>query len=310
MPKAPQTLRYAGLAKKTVAAYRRALSAFFSYLEDEEIEMPSKFHHLDRLIAQYLESLYLDDTPISYAGHLLSAFRRFVPQSRSKIPIAKQWFSNWTSEHVPRQAIPMPANVVLALAGATLEVREHALAALLLLGYKALLRTSEMTSLRFDHVSWKPGEPNVVIAIPFSKTSPKRPQSILIRDPWLPFLLSFAWERSESAFMWDGSTPAFRQALRLLLDTLNLASVGFTAYSIRRGGASHAFAQGVSFDSLVELGRWNSVKTARLYLDSGRAALIQMHFPPHVNMQLATFVAKATVFCKQLRQGRRLKMVL
>ncbi|CAK8997379.1 Uncharacterized protein SCF082_LOCUS5191 [Durusdinium trenchii] len=177
MPKAPQTLRYAGLAKKTVAAYRRALSAFFSYLEDEEIEMPSKFHHLDRLIAQYLESLYLDDTPISYAGHLLSAFRRFVPQSRFKIPIAKQWFSNWTSEHVPRQAIPMPANVVLALAGAALEVREHALAALLLLGYKALLRTSEMTSLRFDHVSWKPGEPNVVIAIPFSKTSPKRPQS-------------------------------------------------------------------------------------------------------------------------------------
>ncbi|CAK9036064.1 unnamed protein product [Durusdinium trenchii] len=126
MPKAPQTLRYAGLAKKTVAAYRRALSAFFSYLEDEEIEMPSKFHHLDRLIAQYLESLYLDDTPISYAGHLLSAFRRFVPQSRFKIPIAKQWFSNWTSEHVPRQAIPMPANVVLALAGAALEVEEFA----------------------------------------------------------------------------------------------------------------------------------------------------------------------------------------
>ena len=309
MPKAPQTLRYAGLAKKTVAAHRRALSAFFSYLEDEEIEMPSKFHHLDRLIAQYLESLYLDVTPISYAVHLLSAFRRFVPQSRFKIPIAKQWFPNRTSAHVPRQAIPMPANVVLALAGAALEVWEHALAALLLLGYKALRRTSEMTSLRFDHVSWKPGEPNVVIAIPFSMTSPKHPQSILIRDPWLPFLLIFAWERSTLNLLSCGMVRP-RQALRLLLDTLNLASVGFSAYSIRRGGASHAFAHRVSFDSLVELGRWNSVKTARLYLDSGRAALIQMHFPPHVNMQLATFVAKATVFCKQLRQGRRLKMVL
>ena len=57
----------------------------------------------------------------------------------------------------------------------------------------------------------------------------------------------------------------------------------FTAYSFRRGGASYAFSTGVAFDELLIRGRWQNSRTARLYLDTGRAALIQTRFTPPIS---------------------------
>ena len=96
----------------------------------------------------------------------------------------------------------------------------------------------------------------------------------------------------------------FRHALRLLLGFLQLEQAKFSAYSIRRGGASHAFAAGKPFDQLLVLGRWQSVKTARVYLDAGRAELVQMQFSPKSLHLIDSFQQRAAGFCEQLRQER------
>ena len=130
-------------------------------------------------------------------------------------------------------------------------------------------------------------------------------QSVLIRDPRLPYLLQFARRQSPTRRLWPGSPSSFRAALRLLLSQLGLGAIGFSAYSLRRGGASQAFASGVPFDQLLHRGRWQNIKTARLYLDSGRAALIQLRFSPSVHRFLHLFVTKVTLFCEQLRRERQ-----
>ena len=109
MTKRHRGLRFAGLTKRTVNVYQHALDLFFTYLEDECITLPSDYESLDHLLAAYIEIQYLDDMPITYSGHLLSALRRFLPQCRFHLPTARQWFANWKSSYTPTQAIPSPA---------------------------------------------------------------------------------------------------------------------------------------------------------------------------------------------------------
>ena len=83
-----------------------------------------------------------------------------------------------------------------------------------------------------------------------------------------------------------------------------LSAFNFSAYSLRRGGASHAFATGVHFDELLLRGRWQSVKTARIYLDSGRASLVRMAFTAQEEAHLLNFQDQLIQFSGQLRRKR------
>ena len=61
-------------------------------MDEEEIRMPSRYPDLDETLAAYLEHLWLDDFNITYAGHTLSALRRFYPQLRYRLPVARAIF--------------------------------------------------------------------------------------------------------------------------------------------------------------------------------------------------------------------------
>ena len=297
-------LRFLGLQKRTVRSYKLALRLFFEYLDQEGFSLPSTYHELDNLLARYIEAMYFDDRPVTYAGHLLSALKRFYPRVRYKIPLAKQYFVNWKSAQKVTQAVPMPAIVCMSLASVALSANQAPLAALLLLSYLAFLRTGEMVRLKWSDLSWDSTSQIIIVALTNTKTARFADESVLIKDPLLPYLLTYVASHSAEDRLWPGSVPAFRKALALLCTHIEVDSYQFTPYSIRRGGASQAFAKGVSFDSLLQRGRWQSIKTARLYLDSGRAALVQQQFPLPLLEKLQALSHSLTCFCEQLRRKR------
>lgn len=286
----PEGLRFVGLKPKTLKCYENALRAFFKYLEEENISIPSKRTTLDLLLAQFLEHLYLDDRPITYAGHTMSAFRRFYPQLRYKLPLAKQFFSNWRNAHVPQQAVPLPAPLALAIAGVAVECHQLGFACLVLLGFLGFLRTSEMTSLAWKKISFDTSSGQIILALPATKTSKNKEESIVLEDVKVCQLLKHLSSQSHSEFLWPGSTSVFRKQLREILSFLDLPQDSFSAYSIRRGGATHAFSEGVPMDQLVIKGRWQNAKTARIYLDSGRAALVQLQFSARTSHRIQTSI--------------------
>ena len=49
-------------------------------------------------------------------------------------------------------------------------------------------------------------------------------------------------------------------------------------YSLRRGGATHHFAQIGNMQAACEKGRWRQVATARLYIDEAAAEVAHMEF--------------------------------
>ena len=296
------SLQFLGLQKRSLKCYKRALHNFFTWLDSEEIPLPSSFSKLDLLVSQYIEHLWLDDVNVTYAGHTLSAFRRFYPQARFKLPVSKQYFSNWKNSHVSKQAVPMPAEVAMSIAGAALECKEVRFAASLLLGYLAFMRTGEIVGLQMTDIALFVDSGAIIIALPSTKTSKKQMESIEVNDT---LLCSLLWEikRSCPTGGLAACTPnGFRARLRLFCSFLGVRACGFSAYSIRRGGASFAFANGESFDQLLHRGRWQSVKTARIYLGSGRANLIQLTLPDEATALISTFKAKLQSFCEQLRR--------
>ena len=297
------SLRFLGLQPKSLRAYQRALSSFFQWLDDEGQPVPKSFRSLDNVLAQYLEHLWLDDCHVTYAGHTLSAFRRFYPQVRYKIPLARQYFVNWKLSHVPRQAVPMPADVVMAIAGVAIQCRRVTFAATILVGFAAFLRTGEIVNLAPHRIAVDVSRATVILSLPATKTSRQREESVAIEDENLAVLLDHVLNLGSSDGLLGVSPNQFRSMLRLYCEFLGLQACGFTAYSLRRGGASHAFASGQSFDQLLVKGRWQSVKTARVYLDSGRAQLIQLRLPSEAVHKVSLFGGKVFEFIEQLRQS-------
>ena len=287
----PEGLRFIGLKPKTLKCYENALRAFFHYLDEESLSLPTKRSKLDQLLAQFLEHLYLDDRPITYAGHTMSAFRRFYPQLRYKLPLAKQYFSNWRNVHVSQQAVPMPAALALAIAGVAVECHQLGFACLVLLGFLGFLRTSEMTSLEWRKISFQVTTGQIVLALPSTKTSKNKEESIVLTDSKVCLLLECLHRHSTTERVWPQSPPVFRRQLAEILDYLQPRDAAFSAYSIRRGGATHAFSEGIAMDKLVIKGRWQNAKTARIYLDSGRAALVQLRFSPHTTRRISLATA-------------------
>lgn len=294
------SLQFAGLRESTVRSYRQAIKRFFNWVDEEEKDLPATFRELDRLLSLYLEHMWLDDEPITYAGHLLSGLRRYLPECRWRTPRAKQYFSNWQSVHVARQAAPLPAEAVMASAGLAVATDEPQLAAIFLLGFLAFLRTGEMVDLSTAKIAVDVARGRTLAALPGTKTSRRREETVCVTDDRVAALVSHVINLGFTS-LWHSSARSFRDMLNEFLLFFSLDSFGFTAYSFRRGGASYAFSTGVAFDELLIRGRWQNSRTARLYLDTGRAALIQTRFTPPISRLLDRYAAKLRTFCDQLR---------
>eukprot|EP00438_Fugacium_kawagutii_P013458 Skav231262 [mRNA] locus=scaffold2436:51122:57163:+ [translate_table: standard] len=263
--------------------------------------LPSSYKRLDRLLSEYIEHLWMDDHPITYAGHLMSGLRRYLPEARWRVPRARQFFTNWQSTHVSKQAAPLPPEVAMAFAGLAIPTRQLPLACMLLLGFLAFLRTGEMANLHPDKVVVDVHEGRILIALPSTKTSRQREETVCVVDHRLAKLVRVSLIALRGQPFWPQSLHSFRATFKAFCEYFELEEFGFTPYSVRRGGASFAFSEGTSFDELLVRGRWQSNRTARLYLDSGRAELIQTRFSSRQRQLISRSVSSLTAHCEQLR---------
>ena len=73
--------------------------------------------------------------------------------------------------------------------------------------------------------------------------------------------------------------PTWRKFFNQVLQALSFHRFDFRPYPLRRGGATHFFTRHGGFDQLLVLGRWQSVKTARVYINQGVAVLAEISVP-------------------------------
>ena len=86
-----RSLRFAGLHPRTLRAYRQALDRCLKFVKKRT------------RLAEFIDLSYQEGEPLSYAGHLLSAMKRFHPELRLELPRSSQYFRNWQRCYTPRE---------------------------------------------------------------------------------------------------------------------------------------------------------------------------------------------------------------
>lgn len=73
-------------------------------------------------------------------------------------------------------------------------------------------------------------------------------------------------------------------------------------HSLRHGGATHDFIRGMTIEWIMFRGRWASSKSARHYIQSGRAVMLSTAVPAAM-AALAAKLAPRILFLLTLSQG-------
>ena len=267
-----RSLRFAGLHPRTLKSYRLAIDRFLKFLKRKNLSVKSP-RRLDARMAEFIDLSFQEGDPISYAGHLLSAVKRFHPELRLCLPRSSQYFRKWQRCYTPSRAIPASWDLVQALMGLACAANEPLFAVLIALGFNCLLRTTEMLGLTHQHLVVHPSGNGLSLILPGSKTSQGNPQVLLVTDGTLVrFVQRWHLPRS-SALLWPQGPYLFRQTFARFLTRLGFEEDSYTPYCLRRGGATWHFQATLSLDSTVTRGRWACAKTARAYIDEGTAQL-------------------------------------
>ena len=150
-----------------------------------------------------------------------------------------------------------------------------------LLGFYAALRTGEVLALRAGDFSVTPDASSAVIPLRHTETSQRteHAESVTLRVCDVCLRLQ-SWIRSHPQQPLISVSPeTWRRRFKAALSALGLEALQFQPYSLRRGGATFWFNKWHSLGQVCVLGRWQSLSSARLYLNEAVALLGEIKMP-------------------------------
>ena len=271
--KAPRSrvkhLKYAGITQKTLDSYRKQVRLFFEYLHVHRICMPSSLDELDAEASEYVNHMYQEGEPHGYATTFVSGLKRLYPKCRKRLDIATQFCKHWTKTLRRKRAMPLPANVVVGMAGLAYAFGEPRVGISLLVGFLGLLRTGELLSLTVGHI--KIASPRLcIVSLPGSKGSHQKgfDETVLLHDPVVVGLLrNVVTHLRPDERLFPGSFRDLDRAIRRYAAYFGIEGRSLTPYCLRRGGATWHFSKYASMDATQALGRWEHASTAKGYIN-------------------------------------------
>ena len=318
-------LRWASLSTETAEQYRRAVQEWLGYCGDgpqhrhRRLERRSGVRDMDRCVCIYLASIYQQHGGrLRYrAVNTLYGLYSCWPELRHQLSASEQLVCGWgrlrpSLSHPP---LTWPLTTLIAVTMCLNGYADGGLATLV--AFDALLRVSEMTSLRVRDVS-APMDPrrgriagplasattllnnsrHVLIRLAVTKTGSN--QWVELTNPAVERLLlrrvrgryggSYVFQLSPGGRR-SMAAAAYRRALRAVCCALGLDDHHFSPHSLRHGGATHALQHlGQSVETVMLRGRWRSNSSCRTYLQAGRAQLLEQRISDSV-LSLANTVA-------------------
>eukprot|EP00971_Amphidinium_carterae_P199666 3962999-Amphidinium_carterae.2 len=265
----------------TLKRYRYAYAAFLAWLNLCGLRLVWEPIALDRVLALYLEHLWESGQSRGLAGDAISAVQ-FYGRLRRCFPHSWRLWNTWAKLELPSRAPPLPeplwgAFVEHALASSSLH-----LAVVLIIGFTAFLRTTEMLTLERWQLEFGTGQ--LLLRLPITKSGKRHgnvEESVLIEEPQVVAVLwrlVGALPRDER--LWPHSPAHFRVQWSALCAFFQVAQHAFMPYSLRRGGATAHFLRHRSYDQVCHKGRWAHLATCRIYVNQAREFLQQQALSP------------------------------
>ena len=275
------TLKSLTVQPATRKRYDRALQRFFKYLQDENLVLPHQRFQMDGLVSDYVEHLWATGEGRALAADTVAGLQDTQPQLRGYLVGTWRLLKAWNTTEIPNRAPPMPVEVLEAMVGHALFHQRPLFALSLLLGFYGLLRTGEILGLSRKHMAVASRDTSVLVSLGFTKGGKRQGAAesvkVVVED-----VIRRVKQWISSPSMDDCLTDqphVWQKLFSETLDSLGFGALEFRPYSLRRGGATFQFRQEGSFDRLMIQGRWQALRTTRLYINEGMSILAELAVP-------------------------------
>lgn len=275
------TLKTNLVKRITVDRYNHHFNIFVDYLLQVYGRWPVTPPEYDMIVAEYLEVLWDSGDPKTSATYTLASLHYFIPQLRRQLPRSWKLKAIWDKLELPCQAVPLSLEVLFGIVGFFLRHEEFPMAFGCLLGFNSLLRTGELLQLRVgDCVSTPHG---CILHLQDTKGAQRRllqEETVVILDSLtIRIIQLLSRGKNPGDFLVGLSPQKFRTKWNKMKQDLGLSSYRYLPYSLRRGGATWFFANSGSFSQTMMRGRWQHLKTCKLYIAEAQLALSQVALP-------------------------------
>lgn len=317
-------IRSASLSTGSVTAYQRAVQRWEAFCRQStphrhrSFRRQSGVEQLDQCVCRYLASIYRDGDGRRRQLAVNTVYGLYLlhPRIRHRLVESDQLLRGWSrlrpsSSHPP---LTWPLVTLIAVTMAGNSYGDGAIATLV--SFDALLRISEMASLRVQDVS-PPSDPrrgrpsmpssssssgtgsdggmvgssHVLLRLRITKTG--RNQWVELTNSSIEKLLvhhitgrdgdELVFNLTAPGCCSHGGPSDYRYAFSVVCRTLGLGSIHFTPHSLRHGGATHALQHlRQSIETVMHRGRWRSMSSCQTYLQSGRAQLLEHIIDPSI----------------------------
>ena len=247
----------------------------------------------DRLLCDYVMRRFENGSKgtLSLVKHALLGCQHVFPRLKGKLMTSWSTLKTWEEQRITRLRPPLPIAIWLLALGLA---RAHAVTAkkseeqkawemfavLMELGLFCMLRPGEILRLTHDDISL-PGSfimtkahAAIRITAPKNRRQFGENQFVLVKHTNTIAWLARVHEPNSNKALWRWSSRVFSQKFATLMDELGVKACNFTPASLRPGGATMYFSQGVQISTLRFMGRWTAEKSLEHYIQLAMATQI------------------------------------
>jgi integrase len=186
--------------------------------------------------------------------------------------------------HFPVLSYPPLTWDLTVLIALKISLHSYSLAIATLLAFDCFLRVGELCSLKREDVAdskdSRLGVDFKGMALRLRKTKTGPNQWVTVEDEQVMHLLRGVIAKTKPGHsLFPVSTSTYRRLFKSACSDLKLSS-SYVPHSLRHGGATRQHLLGKPMEDILLRGRWASTKSARRYIQSGRAILLSMDIPP------------------------------
>lgn len=273
-------------APSTRARYKDAIQKFLAWVDNNEEDATST-DQLDELMTDYFHYLYEHNGSKSQATNTLFGLIMLMPTVRDHLPTTRLALRGWNRRHPPVSYPPLTWELAVAIAVQMARHGALAQAVATVLAFDCYLRINEYCQLRAEDVSSSQDArlgreyTGVALRLRSTKTGPNQWVQVEHQAVRTLLLRLKSAARSPTQLLFGCTAAQYRRLFKSTCAELGL-SADYVPHSLRHGGATRDHLRGRSLEDILMRGRWASTKSARRYVQAGRALLLATRVPEHL----------------------------
>lgn len=273
----------APLAESTQKKYKSAVCDFLTWMfdNDEDAETIEEF---DDLLMDYIHELHLSGQGKTKAINTLYGLLTYMPRLTKLLVGSKRAIKGWNKIAVTKKYPPLTLSLTMVIALQMARRKRYDMAVGALLSFDCLLRVGELTNIRREDIAdtgdlrISSRHRNLMIRLRRTKTGDNK--WVDVRDENVITLVRGLMAKTKpKAKLFNFTSSQFRRVLKGVCLELGLSPL-YVPHSLRHGGATHYHhILDMPLEDILMRGRWSSVKSARHYIQSGKAVLLDFEIP-------------------------------